>query len=559
MKRRRTTVRAEAGPSWLSRHETAIGAAVLLLMAVNLGLAVAWDGMSVDEMPGIGSGYRYLVYSDYRLMPEHPPLSKLLAALPLAFLDLKVPDPPQGDAQIPWSDAFIHDANRDRPIVAWARLPIVGLALLLAAGIWRTAGALHGPAAGLTALVVAAFHPSLLAHGHLAATDFVSAAAFFFASWAFRRWTRSPGWSSAAVVGLGIALAVNTRFTGWLLLPALAVAFGFSRPRPPLRELLRLAAAGAAVILAATWALYGFHYAPWPGTSGAQPISPELGLPGRVIGWMQNVRLLPEAYLEGLRFQIEHNRGGHWGYFLGRSVSDGSWSYYVVAFALKNTPGFLLLAGVALVGLGRKGREALAGGVMHWIAPAAAVFLFASSARIQLGERYILAVYPYLALLVAAIVPWLLAQRRGMFLLGAALALHVVPSLWTAPRGYLTYFNFAAGGPEGGHRYLADSNIDWGQDLPRLAAWMRREKVEGIQLGYFGADDPDRYGIVHEDLPTWYPNRPQRPAGEPFRGTVAVSTNLLLGFLFPAESNPYAFLRSRPPDARVGVFFVYRL
>jgi len=137
--------------------------------------------------------------------------------------------------------------------------------------------------------------------------------------------------------------------------------------------------------------------------------------------------------------------------------------------------------------------------------------------------------------------------------------LHALPTLLVTPRGHLAYFNFIAGGPLGGHRFLADSNLDWGQDLPRLARWMKKKGIDRIQLGYFGADDPDRYGIAHEDLPTWYPNRPQRPAENPFHGWAAVSANLIVGFLFPPDGGPYAALRQRAPDDRAGVFFIYRL
>ena len=117
----------------------------------------------------------------------------------------------------------------------------------------------------------------------------------------------------------------------------------------------------------------------------------------------------------------------------------------------------------------------------------------------------------------------------------------------------LAYFNALAGGHDGGDRVLLDSNLDWGQDLPRLAAWMRRERVASVQLAYQGADDPGRFGIAHEDLPGQY-LYPAHPPARPFEGVVVVSPTLLFEL-----SERYAFLRERPPDARAGVFFVYRL
>ena len=105
---------------------------------------------------------------------------------------------------------------------------------------------------------------------------------------------------------------------------------------------------------------------------------------------------------------------------------------------------------------------------------------------------------------------------------------------------------------------LADSNLDWGQDLPRLARWMKRQGVDEIQLGYHGSDDPERLGLRALDLPGVH-LYPGRPAARPFEGVVAVSPNLLLGIVEPKGPNPYPRLRDRRPDGRAGVFFIYRL
>ena len=86
---------------------------------------------------------------------------------------------------------------------------------------------------------------------------------------------------------------------------------------------------------------------------------------------------------------------------------------------------------------------------------------------------------------------------------------------------------------------------------------MRREGVPRVQLAYQGADDPARFGIEREDLPGAHPNPARRPA-VPFSGIVVVSPNLLHG-LVPPLADQYAPLRQRRPDARAGVFLVYRL
>ena len=48
------------------------------------------ESATVDETVLLGAGYSYWHGHRYRLNPEHPPLSQLLAALPLTMLDAKL-------------------------------------------------------------------------------------------------------------------------------------------------------------------------------------------------------------------------------------------------------------------------------------------------------------------------------------------------------------------------------------------------------------------------------------------------------------------------------------
>jgi 4-amino-4-deoxy-L-arabinose transferase-like glycosyltransferase len=553
------SVGGREAPVEAKRHRFAV-AALLLALAAQLAWGLWSDGLTIDELVYIGSGYRHLVASDYRMNPEQPPLSKLLGAVPLLALSPRSTAMPGKDAW-GWSYGFIHRDNDPFAVVSAARVPNVLLTLGLATLLFRWLRSTHGRAAGLAALALAAFHPSLLAHGHLLTTDVPGALTMVVASWTFWRWSRAPGlfWSLAVALALGVA--VSTRLTGWLLLPMFAILelTRWVRSREArVRPLLVLAACSAAVIPAVIWAAYGFHYAPWPGESVAQVPGPWLGRTGRVIAALQAARALPEAYLEGARFVAEHNAIGHPTYLLGRTSTTGWPHYYLVAFLVKNTPGFLI-ALVTAAALARRARERNLDPVeLHWAVPAVVTFVAASAGRIQIGERYILPVYPYLILLLGSAAPLLFGRRPARALAAVVLLLHAGPAILSARAGHLTYFNLLAGGTRHAHRVLLDSNLDWGQDLPRLASWLERNGVERVQLGYHGSDDPDRFGIVHEDLPGFHMH-PHRPAARPFEGTVAVSPNVLLGIFYPPGQNPYQHLLDRSPDDRAGVFFIYRL
>ena len=534
-------------------------ALLIAIMAVTLVIGARTDGITVDEPVYISAGYRHLTALDFRLNPETPPLAKMLAALPLVPLRLHTPAAP---GEWGWIYRFFHENSASR-IIALARLPAIVLTLLLALLVWAWARAEHGPAAGLAALALAAFHPSLLAHGHLAATDLPAALGFVGTSWAFRRWCQRPGAGRAAVVALALAAAVLTRLTAWLLVPSLVLLAILKVRRVPsaerprfLRGLGVLAVTSALIVPTLIWAAYGFRYAPWPGRSVAEAVTPDLGPGGGIVARLESWRALPETYVEGLRFQLAHAVEGHRAYMLGQLSETGWRTYYMVALAVKNTPGFLIALGLAAAVAAK--RRAWSGVGWHWLIPALMLFLIVSVGRIDIGERYLLPVYPYAILLAAAAVPEIRTWRRGPWLLAAVLALHALPSLAVMPHGYLTYFNVLAGGSGGGHRVLADSNLDWGQDLPRLKKWMERHDVAEVQLGYHGSDDPERIGLRARDLPGVH-LYPGRPAVNPFEGVVVVSPNLLLGIVEPKGPNPYPDLRRRPPDDRAGVFFIYRL
>jgi Dolichyl-phosphate-mannose-protein mannosyltransferase len=534
-------------------------------LVLELGFAIRGDGLTDDEVLYIPAGYRQLMASDYRVNPTSPPLASSLAALGLLGAGIEDPEPRPGEPEIAWAYRFVQEANDPATVIARARIPVAVLTLGLCLLLWGWTRQGHGPAAGLLALALAVFHPSLLAHGHLATTDLPAAFLILLGSWAFWRWSQAPGAWPAVLVGVSIGLAAATRLTGWLLLPSLALVAVLDGLRPQAAVRSRKALGVLTLTVGVTvpvviWAAYGFHYAPAPGYSVSQPPAAHLSAPGQLVALALRFHALPEAYLEGARYQLEHIRQGHTAYLLGWHSKSQWWFYFLVAFLVKNTPGFLVatVLGVAVaLRSGASRASTPAPPAHHWIVPAAIVFLSASTSRIQIGERYILPVYPFLILVVATTLSPLLRKSGGRWIVAAVLLVHVVPTLEAAPRGYLAYFNRLAGGPLGGHLVLLDSNLDWGQDLPRLAAWMRAHGIASVQLAYHGSDNPDRFGIRHEDLPGSHLH-PEHGAPPGSTGILVISPNLLFG-LVPRLADRYASLRDRPPDDRAGVFFVYKL
>jgi hypothetical protein len=187
----------------------------------------------------------------------------------------------------------------------------------------------------------------------------------------------------------------------------------------------------------------------------------------------------------------------------------GWWYYFPLAMLYKTPIATLLAVVLAAWVLVRARRpdntDAPARADVRWaaaclIVPFAVYALSAMTTRVNLGVRYVLPLYPllYVAVGVAAAVAWARWRRAGLVI--ALLALALIAESVAAFPNYLAFFNVAAGGSRGGIRLLGDSNLDWGQDLPALAEWQRRNPDRPLYLSYFGTADPRAYGVRATDL-----------------------------------------------------------
>ena len=133
---------------------------------------------------------------------------------------------------------------------------------------------------------------------------------------------------------------------------------------------------------------------------------------------------------------------------------------------------------------------------------------------------------------------------------------HAVGSLRIYP-DYLAYFNEAAGGPQNGFRHLADSNLDWGQDLKALKTYQDDHELGTIQLSYFGTASPRKYGIKNRPLPS-FPFHQDAPLPKRWRGTFAISATNLVGLNL--KDDYYERFRSMEPAAVIGhSIFIYHV
>jgi hypothetical protein len=509
--------------------------------------------------------------------PEHPPLLRLWAALPLVVAGQPPPDTAAIDRSTPeeWTSgrlfAYSHDVlyadpYADRRLYA-ARAMVVAIGVLLGVLLFLWARDWLGFGAACAAAAMYVVEPNLLAHATLVTTDLAVAAAMFAAIYFLWRLHRFGGAANTAAFVLTFAAALVTKFSALELIPIAAVLLAVMAFSGSLRW--RDAAAIAAMLAVATlttiWAVYGFRYAPsaaadWLYHAHDDPIVLQrLPRPAAVVRWIDAHHLLPNAYSEGLLLSQAKAQVRE-AFLMGEISQTGWWYYFPIAFLLK-TPVALLLAS-ALGGAILIVRRRILGvaDVAFVAVPVMVIAGVAIATPLNIGLRHLLPLYPFVILAAAAAARELLPRREGR----AALALLAI--LWLAEFGRvyphtLAFFNVFAGGPANGDRFLVDSNIDWGQDLKPLKRWMDASGVERIGLAYFGTADASYYDINYAPLPGsgFFADTPSAPLT--FPGHVAVSVTLLHGvYLDDRLREFYAPLRQMTPIARIGYSInVYRV
>jgi hypothetical protein len=122
----------------------------------------------------------------------------------------------------------------------------------------------------------------------------------------------------------------------------------------------------------------------------------------------------------------------------------------------------------------------------------------------------------------------------------------IVESSLTFPN-YLAFFNILCGGAKSGPKYLLESNIDWGQDLKKLRAFLRPYGTAPVCLDYFGNADVEYYGFASIGAIPWTQDADGR---ERLDCMAAISVNLLYGLY--TDPGAFSWLRDRKPLARVG-------
>jgi hypothetical protein len=465
---------------------------LVIAAATAAALAAGWDNSATNDEPyHLLAAWTYVHDGHADLNPEHPPLAKLLAGVALLPLDPRPAAGPPVRRLLVLADevhGFLY-ANRAPSItlLRCARASQLLFLVALLAGVFLWAKRLWGETAGLLALLAVACQPLVLGHAMVVHTDIAGAAGWVWTLYALQRWLDGQrlGW---ALTGAALGLALLAKFNTLLLAPVVAVAVVAHCVRTRRgAPLVGLAGAGtlAAVVLVAGYApavrhvtaaeeraTIAAHLGQWPGTAGQ-------------IATLESVAggSVPLAHyglgLACVRAADANGQGIN--VFMGRTSVRGFPLYFPVAFALKTSLPFLLLAVWGLVGAARDRdrRDVLP------LLGCAVFCLSLPGTSFNIGARHLIPLLPALAVVAARH-----AARLPRPVL-AALVVTLALSPVVAFPHYIAHFSALIGGARNGAHYLNDSNLDWGQDWRRLEARAGREGWQPMAIVYLGAGCPE--------------------------------------------------------------------
>ena len=263
-------------PSLLSPRAERLTAAGFLVLAALLAVtALLADSAAFDEVIHLPAGIVQMKTGDLRLAPDHPPLARLWAALPSAFLPVVLPDTRREAFRTGEFVAVgreVLEANRRIPLLTLGRLMVVGLLLALLVLVRVAARSLFGPDGGLLALAVASLSPSLLAHGHLVTTDLPAALLFLAVLLAFARLGEELRPGRIVTAAALLSALVLTKYSWPIVLPALLAMGALAAVSRGVRivSLAGVALVCGLVAWGAVWACYGFRFSPFRGPGAAE-------------------------------------------------------------------------------------------------------------------------------------------------------------------------------------------------------------------------------------------------------------------------------------------------
>lgn len=540
---------------FLKKYWVIICLVVIILSSLFLMIfSSAQDSMVIDEKVHIPAGYLHVWQGNYLFNSEHPPLLNDLAGLFAKLAKPNVPVVPErfnGGDQWEYGDMFFYQSQNDvDKIIFWARFPFVLLTLGLIYLVFLWARILFGPKAGVIAAALTGFSPNILAHGRLATTDIGVVFFFILTCWCLRKYYLKPTWPNTIFLGASLGLVLLAKFSGLAILPVVFIGLVscwiFKKPRfwRSLGQFFLILLIPVVLL----WGVYAFsmreelikmpqNYT-LAKTLGSQTISPIN------LKWT----LMPfDKFVRGYEILSDHNASGHWSYLNGQVDYNGWWYYFPLVLAYKMTLVEIALFSISLVVFWviKKSQKLRlpAGGFDYFLVffPPSLYLAVSMIGRIDIGIRHILLILPFIFIFSSS----LILAKNSIFkkvILGLVLV-EVAIGIWAFPN-YIAYFNQIAGGAKGGANHLADSNLDWNQNMKRFGEYAKKNNITKVYALCWDSYSMDYYGVKNEILPS-----------EPVNGVVVICAQQMK---VPPDGFEFDWVKGPPDDIVANGIYVWR-
>jgi hypothetical protein len=424
--------------------------AVLLVAAASVRIVVNCMPLSqtVDEPIHFGAGMEWLWAGSYDWDASHPPLARITPAILASLAGARyAPDTNSIDASMKiWGSG----AHYDR-MLATARAGILPMFWLACAVLFLWARRIAGGAAGVAAVAVFTTIPPVLAHAGLITTDMAATAFTAAGACVAPLWAERPTRARTALFGATLGLCALAKFSVPVFLTVIWLLWLLWK-RPSLaaiRARIIPAVAALAIGCVVLWAGYRFS----------------------LDGFLPAPR-----FWTGLGMLLKHNQDGHASYILGHRHQLGVWYFFPVTLLVKTPLALLALLALAVW----KRPRGIAAPVLY----CAAIMLIAMSSHINIGVRHVLPIYVGLSL-IAGVLAAQLWKTRARYVVAALFAWQAISGVIAQP-DLISYTNeITRGRPE---EWVAESDLDWGQDMHRVAAFLNAHGAREVSFRPYCVD-----------------------------------------------------------------------
>jgi len=539
----------------------------IFILGASLIYEAILDTPTYDEPANMAAAFSYVYKNDYRLYPDNPPFVKLLAGFMLFPIQSKInfPEnlpsyktPGSFDLYSFGKDFLYKSNNKTEEIIFLSRVPNVLFTLFLGILLYIFARELYGKSAGLLALFFYTLDPNIRGHGHIFSFDIPFAFFVLLAFYLTFKLFKNPKKKLlyAFLIAFSFSLAVLTKFTAVFFILFFAV-FIFLKKR-------KYAFLIPSVILMpfiSLW-LFGFltNYNAKTFDYNKVPIikSAHKELKDNPVWKLISNFPLPYYYKAGIQTMYVHNIISQPAYLLGEVRAKNEWFFYFpVSFLLKTPVPVLIVIALALFLFRRRNFDSF-----PFILGFSFLLFMMLFSHINNVFRYLFPAYVFLILGSSQAISFFNLKKPIIVFSGVILLGYMITTSFFSFPHDLSYTNEFTGIPPKGYKHLSDSEVDWGQDLGRLAKFLKEKNLnkEPILLSYLGTADPLYYGIKYKPL--------QFEDLEKLKGIVVISVgNLTLGdWQFRASPEyktgsikaPLDDLRKKEPLAIIGKsIFVY--